>query len=83
MVEYLPGPQTMGPVLLIEMIGLVVTGVTSGIFPLFLLLPFYFIYPSIIYLSIIHLSSVYRLSAFYFLSISLLTDAQQLNQASH
>lgn len=60
----------MGPVLLIEMIGLVVTGVTSGIFslfPLFLLLPFNVIFPFIIHLSIICLSS-----------ISLLTDAQHL-----
>lgn len=68
MVEHLPGPQTMGPVLPIEMIGLVVTGVTSGIFPLFLLLPFNFIYPSIIYLSIICLSSICLLFLVYLLT---------------
>lgn len=71
--EHVPGQQTMGSVLPMEMIGPVVTGATSGFFPLFLLLLFNFIY----------LSSVYHLSTFYLLSISLLTDAQQLNRAFH
>ena len=62
LVEHLPGPQTMGSVLPMEMTGPVVTGVTSGFFPLFILLPFNFIYLSIMF--IIYLPSIYCLSPY-------------------
>lgn len=63
LVEHVPGPQTMGSVLPMEMIGPVVTGATSGFSPLFLPLLFNFIY-----LSIICLSSIYLLFIVYLLT---------------